>query len=265
MEHSFFISTSELHDLINSNSVQVVDSGINHQEAFKSSHIPGALFFNVSEVRSKSSPLSQEMPSQSELLDYLKQAGFRDTTTPIVVYDQVGIPFAARAWFILSHFGVANVRVLNGGFSKWVSEGRPTESGEVVGQIYPDGRFELNEVQGDRLFYYNINELTVHIKNGTTLDRIWDPRPSEAFEQGTVDTAINVPFSMFFNEDKTVKSREEVAEIIRQRIGNQRIVTSCMKGVNASLGFLLLKYAGHHNAAAYTGSYEEWKAMKSTS
>ena len=37
---------------------------------------------------------------------------------------------AARGWFMLRHFGAEQVAILDGGFQKWLAEGRPTESGE---------------------------------------------------------------------------------------------------------------------------------------
>ena len=261
MEHSFFVSTSELHDLISSNSVQIVDSGMNHLEAFTESHIPGSIYFNVSEVRNKTSTLSQEVPTQSEFLEYLRALGFLNTTTPIVVYDQTGFAMAGRAWFLLRHFGVANVRVLDGGLPKWKDEGKPVESGPPNPVVHNEGKFELNEVQDDRLFYYNVNELSANIRNARTDDRIWDPRPPEAFSQGTVDGAVNAPAGIFFNADKTVKSKEEVAELIRTRIGTGRIVTSCFKGNMACLGYLILKYAAHESSTVYSGSLEEWRAL----
>ena len=37
---------------------------------------------------------------------------------------------AARGWFMLRHFGAEKVAILDGGFQKWLAEGRPTEAGE---------------------------------------------------------------------------------------------------------------------------------------
>ena len=36
---------------------------------------------------------------------------------------------AARGWFMFRHFGAERVAILDGGFQKWRSEGRPVESG----------------------------------------------------------------------------------------------------------------------------------------
>lgn len=49
----------------------------------------------------------------------------------IVVYDKIGKVSAPRAYWILKTFGLQNVAILNGAFSKWVAEGRHTEDGDT--------------------------------------------------------------------------------------------------------------------------------------
>jgi thiosulfate/3-mercaptopyruvate sulfurtransferase len=46
--------------------------------------------------------------------------------TLVVVYDGSGGLYAARVWWVLNYFGHTKVKVLNGGWSKWFDEGRPT-------------------------------------------------------------------------------------------------------------------------------------------
>src|SRR5204863_2259074 len=48
----------------------------------------------------------------------------------VVVYDNSPARTAARGWFMLRHFGAREVAILDGGFQKWLAEGRPTDSGE---------------------------------------------------------------------------------------------------------------------------------------
>ena len=50
---------------------------------------------------------------------------------PVVCYDDHGIFSSPRCRHVLTYFGHPSVRILNGGFKKWKSEGRPTHSGEV--------------------------------------------------------------------------------------------------------------------------------------
>src|SRR5206468_2851651 len=45
--------------------------------------------------------------------------------TRVVVYDNGGIMFATRLWWMLRVFGFDAVAVLDGGFALWQQEGRP--------------------------------------------------------------------------------------------------------------------------------------------
>ena len=43
----------------------------------------------------------------------------------VIAYDNSGSLYATRFWWDLNYYGHSNVRVLNGGWSKWFDEGRP--------------------------------------------------------------------------------------------------------------------------------------------
>ena len=48
----------------------------------------------------------------------------------IVVYDKIGMASAPRAFWMLKTFGVTDVMILNGTFSKWETEKKPIDSGD---------------------------------------------------------------------------------------------------------------------------------------
>lgn len=43
----------------------------------------------------------------------------------VVAYDSNGCLWSARLWWVLNYYGHTNVKVLNGGWKKWMDEGRP--------------------------------------------------------------------------------------------------------------------------------------------
>ena len=49
-----------------------------------------------------------------------------------------GLMWCTRAWWILHHFGVRSA-VLNGGFEKWVAEGRPVSASPPSANVAPGG------------------------------------------------------------------------------------------------------------------------------
>ena len=46
----------------------------------------------------------------------------------VIAYDDWGGLYAGRLWWLLRMHGHEKVRVLNGGWNKWISEGRPVEA-----------------------------------------------------------------------------------------------------------------------------------------
>lgn len=260
MEHPIFISTEELQVLLDNNSVQIIDSGKDHKEAFLAGHIPTAVFFNVNEIRNRASPLPAEAPCPEEFVEYMIELGIKANVTT-VVYDLTGFAMAGRPWYLLKHYGARNVKMLNGGLPKWRSEGRAIETGEMRKKNEAVNRDDYRYSLGldDRLHFDEVVKLVESIKASKTTTKIWDSRPPDLYKIGAIDTTINVPIGTFFNEDKTVKTEEEVREIIRSRVGSDTIVVACLKGFFSNLSYLLLTYIGHRDRWIYTGSYDEWR------
>ena len=50
----------------------------------------------------------------------------------IVIYDKIGMISAPRAYWLFKTFGLENVMILNGTFSKWLSENRAIDEGDNV-------------------------------------------------------------------------------------------------------------------------------------
>ena len=48
----------------------------------------------------------------------------------VVVYDHMGGQFATRLWWSLVYYGHDAVSVLDGGWNRWVEEGRPVSAEE---------------------------------------------------------------------------------------------------------------------------------------
>src|SRR6476619_3465137 len=116
-------------------------SGRSGRDEYLAAHIPSARFLDIDEVSDHSDPAPHMLPSAAQFGAAMERLGIgRDDR--IVVYDNSPIHTAARGWFTLRHFGARNVAVLDGGFQKWLAEGRPTDSGEPAER---KARFEAEE------------------------------------------------------------------------------------------------------------------------
>src|SRR5215207_10159664 len=91
-------------------------------------HIPGAVFFDIDRIVDPSSGLPHMLPSPDAFANAVGALGIGDGMT-IVVYDGAGLFAAPRVWWTFRTFGARDVRILEGGFPAWKTEGRPIEDG----------------------------------------------------------------------------------------------------------------------------------------
>jgi 3-mercaptopyruvate sulfurtransferase SseA len=91
---------------------------------YHAGHVPEALHFNTDEF--ENGYPRWHLKPLSELQQVIGKYGItRDTT--VVVYSQQPTA-AARVWWVLSYAGVADVRILNGGYAAWLAAGYTGET-----------------------------------------------------------------------------------------------------------------------------------------
>jgi thiosulfate/3-mercaptopyruvate sulfurtransferase len=163
---------------------------------------------------------------------------------------------------MLRHFGAPNVAVLNGGFQKWLEEGRPTEGGEPAPRkaIF-DAIERPNEVVTKRDVRNGLGVPLVDARGrGRFEGTEEDPRPGVA--AGHIPGARNLPFSELYNPDGTFKSLEEIRRLFAAaRVDPEKpFVASCGSGVTANSLIFAAKLLGNRDTRLYDGSWSEWGA-----
>lgn len=117
--------------------LRIVDCG--NAAAYDRAHIPGAVrLIREDDAVEVGSPQWLKNPNDPvHLLDaegvaaLAERLGIADETT-VVAYDDYNGSFATRLWWILTYYGHPGVKVLNGGWQRWLEEGRPATSRETV-------------------------------------------------------------------------------------------------------------------------------------
>jgi thiosulfate/3-mercaptopyruvate sulfurtransferase len=178
----------------------------------------------------------------------------------IVVYDNSPLRTAARGWFMLRHFGAEKVAILDGGFQKWRSEGRPVESGEPRAR---EARFDA-QVNGDEILAGVGMPILDARGKGRFEGTEADPRPNVA--AGHIPGARNLPFSTLYRDDGTLKSDDELRAAFEalQVDPGQPFIASCGSGVTANSIIFAAQRLGGRHAKLYDGSWSEWGADPST-
>ena len=104
----------------------VVESG---RADYEGGHIAGAAFLDLQgELSEPDSPYRFTMPAYDDLAGRFGKKGVGDGVRAIL-YSRVGMQWATRIWWMLRSVGFDNAAILNGGWEKWDSEGKPIETG----------------------------------------------------------------------------------------------------------------------------------------
>ncbi|NUT00455.1 MAG: sulfurtransferase [Sphingomonas sp.] len=266
------VSTAWLADNLGQADVTVVDAswhmpatGRKGREEYLAAHIPGARFLDIDEVADKDSGLPHMLPSAEDFGRAMQEQGVgRDAR--IIVYDNSTTRNAARGWFMLRHFGAERVAILDGGFPKWLAEGRPTESGLPVSR---PARFDAFERPGEVVSRREVAKgLGVPLVDARGRGRFegTEPDPRPGVEPGHIPGARNLPFADLYNPDGTFKTREEIRRLFLAAGADpdKPFVASCGSGVTANSLIFAARLLGNRDTRLYDGSWSEWGADPST-
>ena len=132
------VSTDWLASELEASDLRIVDAtyvlaadGRDPRAEFEQRHIPHAVFIDLPGVSDSSSSLPTMLPPAEKFASRMQALGLGDGNR-IVVYDNSPYRSAARGWWMLKLFGAHEVALLDGGFAKWLAEGRPVESGKPI-------------------------------------------------------------------------------------------------------------------------------------
>jgi thiosulfate/3-mercaptopyruvate sulfurtransferase len=239
-------------------------SGRSGHDEYLAAHVPGARFLDIDEASDRSNPAPHMLPSADSFVEAMERLGI-GSDDRIVVYDNSPIRTAARGWFMLRHFGAREVAILDGGFQKWLAEGRPTESGEPSSRSARFEAIERDEVVTKQQLLAGGGLPWVDARGkGRFEGSEPDPRPGVA--AGHAPGSRNLPFASLYREDGTFKPAEELKCLFAEAgIDPSRpFVASCGSGVTANSVIFAAHLIGNDDTRLYDGSWSEWGADPAT-
>lgn len=230
-------------------------------DEYLTAHIPGAVYVDLDrELAEPGLPATagrHPLPSAERLQTAARGWGLNAGET-VVVYDDAKSTSATRAWWLLRHTGVEDVRVLDGSLRGWTDAGFPVESGEVA---TPQGTITLDLSHLPQLRMDDVEEFT---DRGTLLDVRAPTRYSGEHEPydpraGHIPGAINAPTPQ--NVDG--QGRFLPAEQLRERFlalgvdPEKPVASYCGSGIHGTHSTFALELAGF-DPILYPGSFSEW-------
>jgi thiosulfate/3-mercaptopyruvate sulfurtransferase len=199
------------------------------------------------------------LPDAADFAATMGRVGIGDDTF-VIGYDAEGGHHAARLWLALRRFGHDGMGVMEGGLQKWLREGRPVESGDVM--VKP-AAFSPRPRTG---VVATADEVLASVRTGdpwlldVRRDSEYTGVESRAKHGGHVPGAVNVLWKDALRDDWMLKDPEELEQMyIDAGFGPETAtITYCQAGVRAAFTHLVLTALGHDDVRTYDGSWEEW-------
>jgi thiosulfate/3-mercaptopyruvate sulfurtransferase len=228
---------------------------------FPLGHIPGAVFFDIDRVADLDSGLPHMLPKPDMMAREMTALGLGDGMR-FVVYDVHGIFAAARVWWTIRAYGVHEVRILEGGLTKWIAEGRSLEGGEANPKRCPFTprlcrRFiaTLDDVKAALL------DRTAQVVDARPADRFRGeaPEPRPGVKSGHMPGSINLPVAELVEHGRLKSANVLKAVFTDHNIDLRKpIIATCGSGVAAAILALAVEEAGGEVQGLYDGSWAEW-------
>jgi thiosulfate/3-mercaptopyruvate sulfurtransferase len=230
-------------------------------------HIPGAAFFDVDKIADTESSLPHMLPAPKKFAEQVAALGV-SSSSQVVVYDQIGLFSAARAWWMFRVFGHDNVQVLDGGLPAWIAAGGAVTSTTVTpapGNFTASFRPEMvRSLENMRQNLLTGGEKILDARgagrfHGTV------PEPRAGMRSGHIPGAVSLPYTEILRNGALLPPAELRAVFAAKGVTPEsRVVASCGSGVTAAVLALGLVVAELPEAAIYDGSWSEWGGRSDT-
>jgi len=234
------------------------------EDDYRAAHIPGAVFVDwTRDIVDLEDPVPAQIARPDAFAAKMAALGIGDRTL-VVAYDDYKHIFAGRLAWALRYHGHDAVRVLDGGWARWLAEGRAT-SQEIPqrprAQFTPMLRPELRRSADD-----------VAAALGKENVLLIDARPPEqysgaasaAVRAGHIPGARNVPYAKLVNAATgTFLSQEELSRAFADAgvdIATMpaEVIVYCNGGVSCTVPLQALQLLGRSDVSVYDGSWNEW-------
>jgi len=245
--------------------VRVVEVDVD-TKAYDEGHAPGALGWAWNSQLCDT--VRRDILPKAQFEELMASSGISNDTT-VVIYGDNNNWFAAWALWQMKIYGHKDVRLMNGGRKKWLSEGRElsTEAPKVSRATYkatgPDNslRAFLPQVQA-ALTAHSASMVDVRSPQEFTGEILAPPGLPETCQRGGhIPGARSIPWVNACNDDGTFKSVEDLQSLYGNEgiDGSKPVIAYCRIGERSSHTWFVLKYLlGLDKVTNYDGSWTEW-------
>ena len=253
------VDTAWLSQHLADGDIRIVDM---RARGYGDGHIPEAVFLDNNWIRNPKAPPSF-LPTPQEFEALMGRLGISNSTR-VIAYDDRGGIYAARLWWIMNHYGHANVALLDGGWVKWTAEKRPTSA---TPPTVAAARFSVKpgtvKVATADHVKAAINNPAIKLIDARTQAEIEGKELRNIKRGGFIESSIPVYWEDTLDPvTKAFKPARDIAKLYRGKgvTANDEVLVYCQIGMRAAHDLFTLALIGHDltKLSNYYGSWEEW-------
>jgi thiosulfate/3-mercaptopyruvate sulfurtransferase len=206
------------------------------RDSYDEGHIPGAVWLDLSTLTCSVRGVPGMVLPPEPFVEQMRRQGLSQGS-PVVIYDDHwGMP-AARVLWSLARYGHHNAAVLNGGWDRWLAEGRLWTAEPVI----PDRGHFVAKADESHL----AEGAWLRSANKESAVTLVDTRTPAEFSQGHLPDAICWDWMNGVPRDSW-DIRRSADELLDELTGlgitpDKEIVTYCQSGARAAHTYLLLR------------------------
>jgi thiosulfate/3-mercaptopyruvate sulfurtransferase len=236
------------------------------REDYERAHLRDAVFIDwTRDIVDPADPVPVQIAPPDAFAAKMNELGIGDDTL-VVAYDDYDHIFAGRLAWALRFYGHDDVRILDGGYARWVSEGRPTTQ-----ELPPPCKSERGFHARPRPGLRRTGEEVAHAVGDAGV-LVLDARSPEQYagsmsaagRGGHIPGARNVPYPLFIDASTGQFLPQEELRRAFARAGVDvgklppEVVVYCNGGVSCTVPLTALQLLGRNDVAVYDGSWNEW-------
>ena len=229
-------------------------------DAYAAGHIPGALSMPWQAfVDSKTN-----LKPVTELETQLGAAGIKQDTW-MIIYDDTTASWGAagRLFWMFEYLGCENVRILDGGWDKWIADGNVPET---IANTRKAATFtaEVNDsIVVDKTHIADrLNDADFNLVDTRTDAEFigWTLYNEE--RGGHIAGAIHLPYEGYYQNDKTLLDYNSMkAQFDAKGVTpDKEMVAYCTAGIRSAYAYFIARLMDFDNAANYDASVWDWAA-----
>lgn len=263
---STIVSCKWLHNNQHLEQLIILDASEQTTNSGTEGYIPNSRLVDVKgKFSNTNASFPNTIPSQQQFQNEAQQLGI-NTDSLIIVYDNKGIYWSPRMWWLFKTFGFKNIAVLDGGLPEWKRLGYKTNS-SVKEKTWERGNFSATYDASKMHYFDDISELSkndsVKILDARSEARFkcLEPEPRKGLRSGTIPNSENLPYTNLL-DGHCFKPKQELKRIFDvYKIEKKSLTFSCGSGITACILALAAEIIDHKQISVYDGSWTEYGTL----